>query len=209
MQEKHIPSLLLNVMFSQVTEQMGHRSLTLLLRRAGLPQYIHRAPLLDATPAITVQEYSQLLADMYDMFGAQSAQFLFLQSGRLAADELRRQQPARVQVAGTALRLLPVSRRMQIILDQLADLDEEMYGVAYHTLEESTAFYLEIEDCIYCAEIARRSHEQGQPAGKPVCHLPIGILAETIEWATGQRHLVEEISCIAQGADSCRFRISK
>lgn len=209
MQEKQIPSLLLNIMFNQVIEQMGRRSLNLLLRRAGLPQYIDRLPALDDSPTLTVPAYSQLLADIYDMFGPQPAQSLFLQSGRLAADELRRQQPARVQVAGTALKLLPVSRRLQIVLDQLADLDEQMYGVPYRLHEDSSAFFLNITDCVYCAEITRRSHDQGGPPGKPVCHLPVGILAEMVEWATGERHLIEEITCIAQGATACRFRIAK
>jgi predicted hydrocarbon binding protein len=35
------------------------------------------------------------------------------------------------------------------------------------------------------------------------------MLDEAVEWATGQRHLVEEVSCMAQSAAACRFRIGK
>jgi predicted hydrocarbon binding protein len=98
---------------------------------------------------------------------------------------------------------------MPIVLDQLADWDEAMYGVPYRLHEDNSAFYLTIHDCLYCAEITRRSRAEDEPIPKPVCHLPVAMVAEMVEWATGQRHLVEEITCIAQGATACRFRIAK
>jgi predicted hydrocarbon binding protein len=196
-------------MFAQVEEMMGRRSLILLLRQAGLPEYIDNIPPMDDTPSITVEEYSLLLANIHDIFGAQSARHIFQQGGRLGAIELRRQRPARFAVTGTALRLLSSTRRMQIILDQLIEEGEEMYNASYHLDEEDDAFYLDISDCIYCTEIARRSRAENRLVSKPVCHIPAAIVEEMVEWATGERHQVEEVACIAQGAPACRFRIGK
>jgi predicted hydrocarbon binding protein len=207
--EKRIPALLLNIMFAQVEEIMGRRSLILLLRQAGLPEYIDNAPPMDDTPSITIEEYSRLLADIYDIFGAQSARYIFEQGGRLGAIELRRQRPARFAVTGTALRLLPSARRMQVVLDQLIEQGEEMYGASYDLGEQDDAFFLDISSCPYCAEITRRSKAQNRLVSKPMCHIPAAILDEMVEWATGERHLVEEVACIAQGAPACRFRIGK
>lgn len=209
MEEKRIPSTLLNILFTQVDEMMGHRSLIMLLRQAGLPEYIDDVLPMDDTPSITVCQYSKLLADIYGVFGARGARPIFLRGGRLGAAELRRQRPAQFVVAGTALKLLPSAKRMQIVLDKLAEQGAEMYGASYHLYEEADAFYLEITRCPYCAEIARRSKDQNKPVSKPVCHIPVAIIEEMMEWVTSQKHLVEEVACIAVGDPACRFRVGK
>jgi predicted hydrocarbon binding protein len=209
MEEKRIPALLLNILFTQVDEMMGRRSLMMLLRQAGLAEYIDNVPPMDDTPSITVEEYSKLLANIYDIFGPRGARPIFLCGGRLGATELRKQRPAQFAVAGTALKLLPNAKRMQIVLDKLAEQGEEMYGAIYYLDEQEDAFFLDIAGCPYCAEITRRSKERNKPVSKPVCHIPAAIIDEMMEWTTGQKHLVEEVQCIAQGAPACRFRVGK
>jgi predicted hydrocarbon binding protein len=209
MEEKRIPGMLLNILFTQVDELMGRRSLIMLLRQAGLSEYIDNVPPLDEAPTITVGEYSTLLANVYDIFGARGARPIFLRGGRLGAAELRRQRPAQFALAGTALRLLPSAKRMQIVLDKLADQGAEMYGASYHLDEEDNAFYLEISGCPYCAEISRRSLEKNRVISKPVCHIPAAIVDEMMEWVTGQKHLVEEVACVALGDPACCFRVAK
>lgn len=209
MEEKRIPSMLLNILFAQVQEMMGRRSLIMLLRQAGLSQYVNSVPPMDDTPSIAIDEYSKVLANIYDIFGPQGARPIFLHDGRLEAAELRRQRPAQFAVAGTALKLLPTAKRMQILLDRLAEQSTEMYGASYHLAEHNEAFFLEIAACPYCAEISRRSQREKKPVARPVCYIPAAIVDEMIEWATGEKHLVEEIACIAQGAPACRFRVAK
>jgi predicted hydrocarbon binding protein len=201
--------MLLNILFAQVDQMMGRRSLIMLLRQAGLSEYIDNAPPMDDTPSISVQEYSTLLANVYDIFGAQGARPIFLHGGRLGAAELRRQRPAQFVVAGTALRLLSSTRRMQFVLSKLAEQGAEMYGASYRLDEEDNAFFLEISECPYCAEITRRSLEQSKPVSKPVCYIPAAIVDEMMEWTTGQKHLVEEVACTAVGDPACRFRVAK
>jgi predicted hydrocarbon binding protein len=209
-EEKRIPSLLLSILFAQVEEMMGRRSLILLLRQADLAEYLDAPPPIDETPSITVEQYSKLLSKIYDVFGARGARPIFLRGGRLGAAEIRRQRPAQFAVAGTALKLLPVARRMQIVLDKLVEQGEDLYGTPHLLQEEENAYIIEMPDCPYCAEIARsRAGEGSVPITQPVCHIPVAAVTEMMEWATGQRHLVEEVACIAQGDLSCRFRISK
>jgi hypothetical protein len=208
-EEKRVPSLLLNILFAQVNEMMGHRSLTLLLRRAGLTQYLEHTPPMDDSPSISVSEYSRLLATMYEVFGLQGARPIWLRDGRLEAVEVRRQRPAQMAVGGVALKLLPATKRMQIVLERFADQGEELYGADVYIEEESDAFLLEIEDCPYCAEIARRHAGNNNRVTKPVCHIAAASIEETIEWATAQRHLVEEVACVAMGDPACCFRICK
>jgi predicted hydrocarbon binding protein len=192
LEEKRIPSLLLNILFAQVEEMMGRRSLHLLLRQANLAEYI-----------------ANLLANIYDIFGARGARPLFLRGGQLGAAEMRRQRPAQFAVAGTALKLLPAAKRMQIVLDRLAEQGEELYGTPHDLREEENAFFIEMPDCPYCAAIVQRHLPEKNSITRPVCHIPLAAIAEMIEWATGQVHLVEEVACIALGDAACQFRISK
>ena len=209
MEERRIPSLLLNILLAQVEEMMGRRSLRMLLRQASLAEYVDQVPPKDDSPSITIDQYSSLLANIYEIFGAQGSRPIFVRGGRLGAVEFRRQRPAQFAVAGTALRLLPSARRMQLVIERLAEQGEDLYGSPHHLREEDQAFFIEMPDCPYCAEITRRSLAENRPIARPVCHIPVAAVSEMIEWAMGQKHLVEEVDCIALGAPACRFRISK
>lgn len=209
MEERQIPSLLLNILLAQIEDMMGRRSLIMLLRQAGLAEYVDDVPPLDNTPSITVQQYSNLLASIYDIFGARGAQPIFLRGGRLGAIEIRKQRPAQFAMAGTALKLLPARRRMQLVLERLAEQGEDLYGTPHYLEEEENAFVIEMPGCPYCSEITRRRAAQGNPVTRPVCAIPVAAVAEMMEWAMGQKHLVEEVACIALGDPACRFRVSK
>jgi hypothetical protein len=207
--ENRIPSLLLNILLTLTEEIMGRRSLIMLLRRAGLSDYLDAMPPLDDSPSISVAQYSNVLADIYDIFGARSARSIFLRGGRLGATEIRRQRPAQFAVAGTALKLLPSARRMSIVLDRLCIQGEDLYGTPHDLHEDAHAFFIDMPDCPYCAEIAHRRVADRALVTRPVCHIPVAAVAETMEWAMGQKHLVEEEACIALGDPVCRLRIGK
>jgi predicted hydrocarbon binding protein len=209
MEEKRIPSLLLNILFCQVDEMMGHRSLIMLLRRAGLGEYVDRLPPMNETPSITVAEYSRLLANVYDIFGARGSRPILMRGGRLGAAEIRRQRPAQFAVTGTALKFLPAATRMRLVLERLVEQGQDLYGNPHHLHEEEAAFVVEMDDCPYCAEITRRGQADGRAIARPVCHIPASIIDEMMEWATGQKHLVEETACIAMGDPTCRFRVAR
>jgi predicted hydrocarbon binding protein len=208
-EEKRIPSLLMNILITQVDEMMGHRSLLTLLRQAELTQYADHIPPLDETPCITVVEYSRFLALVYDIFGAHGAQPIFQRCGRLGAAEIRRQRPTKFALAGTALKLLPAANRMQFILSRLVEQGQEMYGTSHILHDDGDAFVIEMPGCPYCSEVARRNVTQKKMITKPVCHIPLAAIEEMVEWVTGWRHLVEEIECVATGADACRFRVTR
>jgi len=208
-EEKRIPSLLMNILITQVEEMMGRRSLLTLLRQAELTDYADHVTPLDETPSITVARYSSFLALIYDIFGARGAKPIFLRGGRLGAAEIRRQRPTQFAIAGTALKLLPGAKRMQFILSRLVEQGQDLYGTTHILHDEGDAFIIEMPACPYCSEIRRRSIAQNKPVTKPVCHIPLAVIDEMVEWITDWKHLVEETECVATGADACRFRVTK
>lgn len=82
MEERRIPSLLLYIVFQQVQELMGEKSLAMLLRQGGLSDYLTTPPPADESPSITVQEYATLLAHIYEIFGSRGARAIFTQGGQ-------------------------------------------------------------------------------------------------------------------------------
>jgi predicted hydrocarbon binding protein len=208
-EEKRIPSMLMNILIGQVDEMMGRRSLLMLLRQTELSEYADHPPPMDETLSITVEQYGKFIASIYDIFGARGAKPIFLRGGRLGAAEIRRQRPTKFAVAGTALKLLPSGKRMQLVLSQLAEQGEDLYGTPHHLHDEGDAFVIEMPGCPYCADITRRSVAENKPVSKQVCHIPLAVIEEMMEWVTGQKHLVEETECIAMGAPACRFRVTK
>ena len=99
-EEKRVPSLLLNILLAQVDETMGHRSLIMLLRQAGLDEYVDQLPPMNETPSIAVADYSDLLANVHDLFGARGSRPIFLRAGRLGAGSERSGDPRTAQSAG-------------------------------------------------------------------------------------------------------------
>jgi predicted hydrocarbon binding protein len=209
MEERRIPSLLLHIVFQQVQELMGEKSLAMLLRQSGLSAYLTTPPPADESPSITVQEYATLLAHIYEIFGPRGARAIFTQGGRKGGQEIRRLHPARYTLAGAALKLLPENKRMEMILQKVEEEGIELYGNPHHLREEEDAFVMEIQDCPYCAEIARRAQAGSLTVSHPVCHIAAAVYQEMIEWGTGNSHPVKETACIAAGDPACAFRIEK
>ena len=208
MAEKSIPSMELRCLLAEIEELMGRRSLIMLLRQSGLAEYVDRRLPRDDSPSIAVAQYSLLLANSYFTFGAREARHIFWRTGKLVAAELHR-RPLQFAMTHAALRLLPAAKSMSYVLQGLADQGRETYGATYLVHEKAEAFLFEIVDCPYCAEIKRRSQARKQPVTRAVCHIPAAILVETTEWVTGEKHLVEEVDCVATGGAACRFRIAK
>jgi len=209
MEEKRIPNLLLYVVFRQVQDLMGAKSLAMLLRQCGLSEYIANPPPADESPSVTIQAYSAILASIYELFGPRGSRPIFLQGGRQGGQEIRRLHPTRYSLAGAALKLLSEHKRMGLILQKVEEEGVELYGNPHHLREEEDAFYMEISDCPYCAEIARQAQAGRFTVSRPVCLIPVAIYQEMIEWGTGNRHLVKEVACIALGDPACVFRIEK
>jgi predicted hydrocarbon binding protein len=207
--EKRIPNLLLYIVFQQVSDLMGRRSLAMLLRKSGCPEYLDDPPPADESPSITVQQYSILLADVYEIFGPRGSRAVFVQGGRKGGQEIRRIHPARYTLAGAALKLLPENKRIEMILQRVEEEGVELYGNPHHMREEDDAFYMEIHECPYCAEIARRARAGALSVAHPVCHIATAVYEEMVEWGTGHNHPAKEIACIALGDPACVFRIAK
>ncbi len=208
-EEKRIPSLLMNILITQVDEMMGRRSLLTLLRQAELTGYADHIPPWTRRPASPSRNTPTFWPSSTTSLAPAAPSPLCCAVAGWARAEIRRQRPTQFALAGTALKLLPAGKRMQFILTRLAEQGKDLYGTPHLLRDEGDAFVIEMPGCPYCSEIARRSIAQNKPVSKPACHIPLAVIDEMVEWITGWKHLVEETECVAVGAPACRFRVTK
>jgi len=195
-----IPFVVMSALLEEVHGLLGRRGLIALLRRAGLDAYIDAPPPSAHVPPVPVAHWAQLVAEVHEAFDARAAHALLWHAGEAAARAMRR--PAPTRVAGTALRLLPADRRLRVALDRLCAQGEEVYGTPHSVHEEAAALFVTLHECPHCAAIERRM-------SRPACHTASAWIADSVEWAMGEKHLVEEVACIAAGGTECRFRIAR
>lgn len=200
MEEKRIAFVLLSALLDEVHHRLGRRGLIALLRRAGLEMYVDTPPPSAHVPPVPLDHWSRLVGEVHEALGPQAAQTLLWRAGESAARALRRSAPTRV--AATAMRLLPADTRLRVALERLAAQGEEVFGTVHEVEEEASALFITLHDCPHCAAVTRRMP-------RPICHAAAGWIADSVEWAMGEKHLVEEVACTATGATACRFRIAR
>jgi len=200
MEERLVPFVVVSVLVDEVRAVLGRRGLIALLRRAGLEMYVDAPPPSAHVQPVPLAHWTRLVAEVHVAFDPLAAHDLLWRAGQAAARALRRPAPARV--AGTALRLLPADRRLRLAVERLAAQGEEVYGTPHQVQEEASALFVTLRECPHCAGIARRM-------SRPVCHTASAWIADSVEWAMGEKHLVEEVSCLAAGGTECRFRVAR
>jgi len=210
MEEKRIPARVLRILVDQVKELMGERALRLLFAQAGLPRYDEtHLPPMDDSPTVTLSEYSRVLYTIRKVFGEKGARALMLKGGRAAFEELRRENPTRYAVVGAALKVLPEVKRIHLALRRLLEEAQSFYGNRYELIEQQDAFIVDIHECPYCAVEQRQVAAGKALVERPICHIPVGAYSSLVQWVSGKTHRVEEITCMAMGAPTCRIRIEK
>ena len=111
-------------------------------------------------------------------------------------------RPAILGLVGVAIKVLPEGTRMKFILERIAKASNEEVNLPAHTEEADDHF-------MFVAEACTCVFRKRDPKLGPCCFVTAGVLEAAIEWATGKRHSVKEISCLQNGDDACRYRVEK
>lgn len=183
-----------------IGDVMGERGLKVVLRQAGLGQYVDELPPNNMELGATAAEYAALNQAVEEFYG-RAGKGMLRRVGRASFRYGVEEQAALMGVAGVALKVVPQKMRIKFILTQMAkalmDVDEETHIEVLET-PEGTVFA--DFSCALC---------YGRQAEHPVCHLYVGSISEAVKWATGRDYDVREIECRAMGAEACRFLVTE
>ncbi len=197
----HYPNKIGRLCFMSLEEVMGQNGVKALLRLAELDQYLDAYPPNDLRREFPFEAISQYSVALGTMYGQRGARGLELRAGRVAFSLGLKEFGPLLGMADLALKLMPITMKLKIVLNATAQTFDRFSDQSSHVEEERGKFIYHITRCSNCITRA-------DPG--PVFYIARGIIEEATSWVSGGRHfVVEQCSCMAQGAPSCSFNISK
>jgi len=198
--QPRLPAFILRIACDIIAEEVGEEGRDIFLRRAGLERFIGNLPPKDSkAPVITLEEYQRAIATVTDVFDEDVARGIFMRAGRRAFEEVQKSEFWSFLSIPRAFASMDTKDKTVVALRRLMkDLTDFMGGE--HILKKvGDDFIIEMPDCPYCVGVT--SH-------RPVCYIPAAFYESALQWISGRRHTVKEITCRAVGDDMCRFRIT-
>ena len=197
-----LPSQVLRQVCDSIIDNLGEKSLRLLFAQSGLSRFYSGGdlPPADDTPSVTADELSLLFATAFRIFGDRGVKPILLRAVRNSLKHFRETNKTLSTLAGAAFKVLPTDAKIKLVLSRSAKIAEELLHAPHRTYDNAEGFFVEIGDCPYCA---------GNQAAHGICYFPIGFYGEALRWATGATYPIDEIECIAAGAQFCRIKIGR
>lgn len=189
-----------HLFYLSLEEVMGANGVKAVLRLANQPEYLDAYPPSDFKRGYLFESQAATSEALHTMYGPRGARGLEMRAGRVAFNLGLKEFGPLLSVSDLAMKLMPPSMKLKIILNAVTQVFDRFTDLKPHIKEEKTQFVYHITQCSNCIN--------RQPA--PHFNLARGILEESTAWASGgKRFLVEQCSCIGQGAETCGFTIGK
>jgi divinyl protochlorophyllide a 8-vinyl-reductase len=194
-EERLVFAAMVRTMLDAIEEVAGLKGRNMVLRHAGLEEYIESPPALDAQEdSVAVNHYRAVCKALMEVFG-KSSRVLLLYAGE---GTFKRTVEAVPGAFGSALKFIPGGLRKKAALKIAAMQMEKVTGVSPKVEYEKDKVIYHYYSCPFC---------EGRQSDEPICFFDAGLLKAFMEWATGKPHKVTEIECAAMGAEACVYEI--
>jgi len=169
---------------------------------SNLPKTPHSPGLIPANlEKISFSELSTIQGVLEAMYGRQGGQGIALRAGRASSSMIYRKFGQRMGLSNLDFRLLPTQTRIKAGLEALAKTVSDLCCEPFLMAEDGEAWIWRVHTCPVCW--------QRQCEG-PVCYFIVGLLQEFVSTISGGKiYNIAESECLANGAESCTFRIDK
>lgn len=189
------------IILRSMEELIGRAALEEVLHEAGLQDYMQQYPPNDLELAFPFDHLGALQAAVEQVHGAAAGRELNRKVGVLCLDNGLREFNPLLGIADLPVRMMPLSLKLHVGFDMFAMVFNRFSDQVVTLSEDQKSYYWIIERCPVC---------WGRETEAPCCHLAVGILEESLRWATGGKEfLVAETSCIAHGDPTCTISIGK
>lgn len=150
---------------------------------------------MDASQA--AEAYAKLQGSLRTYYG-RGARGTLMRIGSKLWQPILGDAPLVLKAKTTLLRGLPKSLKRKSVLELLAGLLGSGRGsITIHTLDL---------DLLLVDQNSPTT--LGQTEDSPICFVTFGLIRESLYWATGEEHDIEERVCRAMGAHQCEFKIT-
>jgi len=195
------PNKMGRIILLAMEEVLGRNGLNAVLKVAGLHNLLGGYPPNNFDPGFPFEDLSAISQSLEDMYGPRGGRGVALRAGRASLKYGLRDFGPITRTSELSFRLLPLNMKLATGAEVFAETFNE-YTDQIVRLEMQPDVLLWInERCPIC---------WGRTTKQPCCHLAVGILQETFYWLSGGKNfMVEEITCIAMGDETCTIRIDR
>lgn len=197
----YYPNRIGRIYLEAMEEVMGRNGLNALLNLTGLREYIQELPPENLERAFDFSDFSNLNQGLDDIYGPRGGRGLALRGGRATFARGLKGFGALAGVGDLAFKVLPLATKIRIGLPAMARVFTQFSDqiTRVESFDDHHLYY--IDRCPVC---------WGREADRPICFVAVGLLQEGLRWVSGGLEFrVEEIECVAMGAESCTFKIDK
>ncbi|MGC9521023.1 MAG: V4R domain-containing protein [Anaerolineae bacterium] len=195
------PNKISRILLLSLEDVVGSRGSSAILTTAKLAHLIDNYPPADFEPGLTFAEVGRLFEAVEGLHGVTGGRQLARRAGRESFRYWIEGLGSIMGFADVALRLLPLSFRVRIGIEVLAEIFNRYSDQVVRLGEGSEGYYIVLERCGFC---------EGRRTETPACAFPVGIIEESLFWVSrGRQFSVEETTCVACGDSACTFHIAK
>jgi predicted hydrocarbon binding protein len=198
MTEITFPANIMHRFVETLSLEMGHETLSGVLSNAGLPEeWAHPAHFTALEGAQVALAYSRLQAALRTYYG-RGARGILLRIGAKLWTHLLDDSALGNKAQAVFIRGIPKPLRRKPTLELLARILSASPGnITIHNLDQ---------DLLLVDQTSPTTLNQSGDV--PICFVTFGLIRESLFWADGQVHDVEERACRAFGARQCEFKIT-
>lgn len=181
-----------------VAMELGADQFNAMLALSKLPsEWAKPETFLKLNAAEAARAYASLQAEIRTYFG-RGARGVLLRVGQNLWNHLLEDATLVNKAQAAVIKRLPMSARRKSTLELLARfLSTQTGDFTLHTLDL---------DLLLVDHVSPTTN--GYRDSLPMCFVTQGLIRESLFWATGQGHDVEETSCKARGEKECEFKIT-
>jgi predicted hydrocarbon binding protein len=189
------------VILLAVEDVVGTRGTGIILRQAGLAQYINNYPPSDTKRGGHQLRYmSQINRALFDIYGRRGARAILRRSGRSRALDAIAENGLLANATKLAARFLPRRMKVKLMLDTAAREYSEQLSTNVKIEEDAKFFYWSDPMCGNCVD---------WQSDQPVCFTTVGFIHGLLAWILeDDNFIVEETACRAKGDAVCKYRIT-
>jgi predicted hydrocarbon binding protein len=178
--------------------ELGTDQFAAMLAISKLPaEWAKPATFTKTDPVESAKTFAALQAAMRTYYG-RGARGVLLRVGQHLWHHLLEDAALGGKAQAAVIKRLPLTARRKSTLELLARFIGNQPGdITVHTLD------LDLLLADHASPAADSQRESG-----PICFVTLGLIGESLFWATGQNHDVAETSCKAQGHQNCEFKIT-
>lgn len=195
------PNRISRILLLALQDVLGANGSSAVLTTAKLPHYVGTLPPADFEPGLTFSEIGRLFEALESIYGVQAGDRLAKQAGRESFKYWIEGFGGLVSFADVLLRFLPLSLRVRIGVEVVAEIINRYTDERLVLGESHEQYLVKVEACGLCA---------GRRTDIPACGYMQGTLDELLFWVSrGRRFTIRETACIALGDPACVFAIDK